>query len=111
VPGSLAQRYVVLPWFKMRPGPGSSATELIAGFDVGGTQNAATPTGYCGSATPCAEIVGYDPDVGESFQVATFGSLAGGFSAVDGADFAPDKMFALSGDADSLDLGVVATGP
>ena len=40
----------------MRPGPGKPATVLIALFDVGGMQNAATPIGFAGSCVPAATI-------------------------------------------------------
>ena len=52
------QKAVVLPCEITRPGPGKPAVLFTPKLDVDGMQKIATPTGYVGSGSPCAVIVG-----------------------------------------------------
>lgn len=49
----------------------------------------------------------YEPSIGESFEVVRFSSLTGDFATIDGADFAPGKMFVETIGANGIDVDVV----
>jgi hypothetical protein len=89
------------------------AGRLIVEIDGAGSNGGIDATGQAvtldGTLEPSL-LGGYEPGVGESFEVARFGSVTGGFAAIDGADFAPGKTFMTATDADSIDLQVISTG-